>query len=45
MPVAARKIVSELLDPDPQRRPGAQLVAQRLKVVLASVNASSEADH
>jgi hypothetical protein len=42
VPGAARRIVSELLDTDPQRRPGAQLVAQRLKAVLSSVNASYE---
>lgn len=42
VPVAVRRIIAELLDQDPQRRPGAQRVARKLKAVLLAGNAQSD---
>lgn len=41
IPKRACKLVAELLDPDPQRRPNAQIVARRLEAVLSSMTRST----
>jgi hypothetical protein len=39
VPDDARAVVEELLDPDPERRPGAQAVARRLEAVVSTLAA------